>query len=189
MRRTRGQRHPRRRSMSAPTREAALAPTPRRPRRHSVRNLEQAFRRRRSGHPRPIDTFQTTLAPDLSLLAPLRRSLESAGSRRPAWLIHLGPISCSPPTRQPRTQSSMQHRCAPIEIRLRLAAATVAVEIRDNGRWQDAETRERGARQRPAADREPRLRPQNRNRRGRHHAPAAAKDLRSAARLQGSQLR
>jgi serine/threonine-protein kinase RsbW len=91
------------------------------------------------GIPGLIETFQITLAPDLSLLQPLRHSLR-------AWLEEVGvagpPLSDVVLATHEAAANAIEHAASftPIEIRARLAATTVAVEIRDYGRWKDAES-------------------------------------------------
>ena len=132
-------------------------------------------------------TFQTTLAPDPSRLVSLRAALR-------AWLEEVG--VADPPRSElvlathEAAANAIEHAASssPIEIRARRAADHLVVEIRGSWTLATTATRERRARPRPEDDRGPRLRGQDRNRRERHHAPAAAKDL-SEAGLPGSQLR
>ena len=129
---------------SVSTREAALAPTPRRPHEHCVRE-PRGVSHRGVGIPRLIETFQTTLAPDLSLLASLRHALE-------LWLEEVG--VADPPRSElvlathEAAANAIEHAASIVADRDpgRRAAATVVVEIRDHGRWQERrdENEERG---------------------------------------------
>ncbi len=90
-------------------------------------------------------TFQKTLPPDLELLAPFRHLLRS-------WLQHAG--VADPPRSElvlathEAVANAIEHAgtSAPIEVRARITAATVAVEIKDHGSWKEGqrENEERG---------------------------------------------
>ena len=98
--------------------------------------MREAFARRGNGHGFVVTTFQKTLSPDLELLAPFRHLLSS-------WLRQVGvaepPRSALVLATHEAVANAIEHArtSAPIEVRARISAATVAVEVKDHGSWRE----------------------------------------------------